>query len=61
MSLAATYDDNIYAERPYAAPRTYVTDAVVYTLSPSLTLNFDAAAANDYLRVIQFVHDNEVR
>src|SRR3569832_1842569 len=33
VSLAATYDDNIYAERPYTAPRTYVTDDVVYTLS----------------------------
>lgn len=38
VSLAVTYDDNIYAERPYAAERTYVTEDVVYTLSPSLEL-----------------------
>jgi opacity protein-like surface antigen len=59
VSLAATYDDNIYAERPYAAARTYVTDDVVYTLSPSLALksnwsrhalNFDAGGDFDRYR-----------
>ncbi|MBW8330270.1 MAG: outer membrane beta-barrel protein, partial [Thiobacillus sp.] len=39
VSLAVTYDDNIYAERPFLTPdRTYVTEDVVYTLSPSLEL-----------------------
>ncbi|MBD3811654.1 MAG: outer membrane beta-barrel protein [Betaproteobacteria bacterium] len=59
VSLAATYDDNIYAERPYAAQRTYVTDDMVYTLSPSLALksnwsrhalNFDAGGDFDRYR-----------
>ena len=59
VSLAATYDDNIYAERPYTAPRTYVTDDVVYTLSPSIALkskwtrhalNFDAGGDFDRYR-----------
>lgn len=64
VSLAATYDDNIYAERPYTAPRTYVTDDVVYTLSPSIALkskwtrhalNFDAGGDFDRYRN----HDSE--
>lgn len=64
VSLAATYDDNIYAERPYTAPRTYVTDDVVYTLSPSIALkskwqqhalNFDAGGDLDRYRN----HDSE--
>jgi len=64
VSLAATYDDNIYAERPYAATRTYVTDDVVYTLSPSIALksnwtrhalNFDAGGDFDRYRN----HDSE--
>ena len=39
VTLAVTYDDNIYAERPFLTPdRTYVTEDVVYTLSPSLEL-----------------------
>ncbi|OHE62168.1 MAG: hypothetical protein A2X71_10890 [Thiobacillus sp. GWE1_62_9] len=49
VSLAVTYDDNIYAERPYLTPdRTYVTDDVVYTLSPSLELksNWNRHALN---------------
>jgi outer membrane protein W len=53
LSLAATYDDNIYAER------TDVTEDVVYTLSPSLglksnwkqhALNFDGGADFDRYR-----------
>ncbi|MBU1396912.1 MAG: outer membrane beta-barrel protein, partial [Gammaproteobacteria bacterium] len=53
LSLAATYDDNIYAER------TAVTEDVVYTLSPSLglksnwkqhALNFDGGADFDRYR-----------
>jgi hypothetical protein len=53
LSLAATYDDNIYAER------TNVIDDVVYTLSPSLglksnwkqhALNFDLGADFDRYR-----------
>jgi len=32
VSLAATYDDNIYAERPYTAPRTYVSTPSAPTL-----------------------------
>lgn len=56
VSLSVTYDDNIYAERPYTLDRTYVTEDVVYTLSPSLelksnwkqhALNFDAGADFD--------------
>lgn len=56
LSLTATHDDNIYAERPYAASRTYVTEDVVYTLSPALALksnwtrhalNFDAGGDFD--------------
>ncbi len=38
VTLSATYDDNIYAERPYAPERTYVTGDLVYTLSPSIRL-----------------------
>jgi outer membrane protein W len=53
LSLAATYDDNIYAER------TNVTEDVIYTLSPSLelksswkrhALNFDVGADFDRYR-----------
>ena len=56
VTLAATYDDNIYAERPLSVNRTYVTEDVVYTLSPSLelksswkqhALNFDVGADFD--------------
>ncbi|OYX31984.1 MAG: hypothetical protein B7Z03_03010 [Hydrogenophilales bacterium 32-62-9] len=38
VTLSATFDDNIYAERPYTANRTNVTEDVIYTLSPSLEL-----------------------
>ena len=53
VSLAATYDDNIYAER------TDITEDVVYTLSPSIefksnwkqhALNFDLGADFDRYR-----------
>ena len=56
VTLSATYDDNIYAERPLSVDRTYVTEDVVYTLSPSLelksnwkqhALNFDVGADFD--------------
>ena len=38
LTLSTTYDDNIYAERPYAAERRHVTGDIVYTLSPSIRL-----------------------
>ena len=50
VSLSATYDDNIYAERPYTVGLSNVTEDVIYTLSPSIEfksnwtkheLNFD--------------------
>lgn len=59
VTLSATFDDNIYAERPYSVGRTYVTEDVIYTLSPSLelksdwkqhALNFDLGADSDRYR-----------
>lgn len=38
VSLAATYDDNIYAERPYYSTRASLVHDVIYTLSPSIAL-----------------------
>ena len=64
VSLAATYDDNIYAERPYNPTRSNVTHDVVYTLSPSIALkskwarhalNFDAGGDFDRYQK----HDSE--
>ncbi len=64
VSLAATYDDNIYAERPYAPTRSNVTHDVIYTLSPSIALksnwkqhalNVDAGGDFDRYRK----HDSE--
>ena len=64
VTLSATYDDNIYAERPYAPERTYVTGDLVYTLSPSIrlqskwqrhALNLDAGGDLDRYRS----HDSE--
>lgn len=59
VSLSVTYDDNLYAERPYAADRTYVTNDVIITLSPSVefksnwkrhALNFDLGGDFDRYR-----------
>jgi outer membrane protein W len=64
VSLAATYDDNIYAERPYVPTRSGVAHDVIYTLSPSIALkskwtkhelNFDAGGDFDRYRT----HDSE--
>lgn len=59
VSLAATYDDNIYAERPDGSLHSYLSEDVVYTLSPSVAvkskwtrhaLNFDAGGDFDRYR-----------
>jgi len=64
VTLAATYDDNIYAERPDGALHSYLSEDVIYTLSPSIALkskwarhalNFDAGG--DFDRYQQ--HDSE--
>ena len=64
VSLAATYDDNIYAERPYVPTRSSLAHDVIYTLSPSIALkskwtqhelNFDAGGDFDRYRT----HDSE--
>ena len=64
VSLAATYDDNIYAERPDGALHSYLTHDVVYTLSPAVTvksnwarhaLNFNAGGDFDRYQT----HDSE--
>lgn len=38
VSFAVTYDDNIYAERPYYPTRASLVHDVIYTLSPSIAL-----------------------
>ncbi len=57
VTLAATYDDNIYAQRGDFTNRRYPVKDVVYTLSPSLAvkskwdrhaLNFDVGADTDH-------------
>src|SRR5512143_2186601 len=59
VSLAVTYDDNIYAERPYYPVRANLVHDVIYTLSPSVALkskwtqhalNFDAGGDFDRYR-----------